>query len=113
VLTICKELIENGKIARPALGVNIIANITPQIAYYNNLSVDYGVLISPSKGSSAAQAGLENYDIITALDGEKVETYSDLQAMVLEHEIGDTVTVTVLRGSEFKNFTVTLQELAE
>jgi serine protease Do len=113
VLTICKELIENGKIARPALGVNIIANITPQIAYYNNLSVDYGVMISPSKGSAAALAGLENYDIITALDGEKVETYSDLQAMVLEHEIGDTVTVTVLRGSEFKNFTVTLQELAE
>jgi putative serine protease PepD len=93
--------------------VNIIAKITPQIAYYNNLSVDYGVFVSPANGSAAAQAGVQNYDIITAMDGEKVETYSDLQAMVLEHEIGDTVTLTVLRGSEFKNFTVTLQELAE
>lgn len=113
VLKICGELMSNGKISRPALGVNILADVTPQVAYYNNLSVDYGVLVTPAAGSMAEKAGMQTYDIIVGIDGDEVSTYSELQDKIFAHNIGDTVEVKVVRGDETLNFTVTLQELEE
>lgn len=113
VLTICKELMANGKIARPALGVGILADVTPQIAYYNNLSVESGVLVAPSAGGAAEKAGLKSYDIIVAIDDGEIKTYSELQSVIFGHEIGDTVKVTVVRGGETMDFQVTLGELAD
>lgn len=113
VLKICDELMASGKISRPALGVGIISDVTPQIAYYNNLSVDHGVLIAPSMGGAAAQAGLENYDIVIAVDDVEITTYSELQNEIFAHEIGEVVQVTVVRGQETLKFDVTLQQLEE
>ena len=113
VLTICDELIASGKILRPALGVGIISDVTPQIAYYNNLSVDYGVMIAPFMGGAAAKAGLENYDIVIAVDDVEIETYSELQNEIFAHKIGDIVRITVMRGQEKLELEVTLQELVE
>lgn len=113
VLSICKELMANGKIARPALGVGILADVTPQISYYNNLSVDYGVLVAPSAGGAAEAAGLKSYDIIVGIDGDEIKTYSELQSTIFSHEIGDKVTVSVVRGGEKLDFVVTLGELAD
>ena len=113
VLSICRELMENGKIARPALGVNAMANITPQISYYNDLSVDYGVLISPNAGGGAERAGLKAYDIIVAINGEDIKTYAELQDVVSGYNIGDTVKVTVIRDEDKLDFQVKLGELAD
>lgn len=113
VLDICKKLMADGKIARPALGVGILADVTPQIAYYNNLSVDYGVLVAPSAGGAAEKAGLKSYDIIVAIDDDEVKTYSELQSAIFDHEIGDVVKVTVVRSGEKLDFEVTLGELAD
>lgn len=113
VLNICKKLMEDGKIARPALGVGILSDVTPQIAYYNNLSVDYGVLVAPSAGGAAEKAGLKTYDIIVAIDDEEIDTYSELQDTIFEHEIGDTVKVTVIRGGDKLDYQVTLGELED
>ena len=113
VLEICQQLIKAGKVVRPALGVGIICNVTPQLAYYNELSVDYGVMIEPSQGSNAEQAGLQVYDIIVALDEKRIETFSELQTAIFEHQIGDTVKVSVVRGEEKLDVEVTLQELSD
>ena len=113
VLKICGELMSNGKIARPALGVNILADATSQGPYYNNLSVDYGVLVAPASGSMAEKAGMKTYDIIVGIDGDEISTYSELQDKIFAHNIGDKVEVKVVRGDETLNFTVTLQELEE
>ncbi len=113
VLEICDELIANGKILRPALGVGIICDVTPQVAYYNKLSVDHGVLISPSNGSNAAKAGLQNYDIVIEVDGTEIESYTELQNIIFSHEIGDTVSLKVVRGEETLEFDVKLQQLEE
>lgn len=113
VLSICKELMASGKIARPALGVAILADVTPQLSYYNNLSVDYGVLVAPSAGGAAEKAGMKSYDIIVSIDGDEIKTYSELQSTIFAHEIGDTVTVGVMRGDEAINIDVTLGELSD
>ena len=113
VLNICGQLMTNGKVTRPALGVNILADVTPQIAYYNNLSVDYGVLVVPTDGSAAEQAGLQAYDIVVAVDGVEISSYSELQSMIFAHKIGDAVVVSVVRGDEKLDLEVTLQELTD
>jgi len=60
-------------------------------------------------GGGAAQAGIQPGDIITGVDGNKVYQSSDLQETVGRLEPGDKVHLTVLRGNEQKNFTVTLK----
>lgn len=111
VLDICKQLIEQGKVIRPALGVGIVCNMTPQLAYYNDIATESGVVIVPTSGGAAAEAGMKDYDVIVALDNQEVEGYSELQTIIFEHEIGDTVKVSVVRGQETLDFEVTLQEL--
>ncbi len=51
-------------------------------------------------------------DIIVAANGEPIETIQDLQALVLEHESGDGVTLTVVRGGEEVELEVTLAVVA-
>lgn len=111
VLEICNQLIENGKVSRPALQVSIYADITAQMAQYYNLAVDYGILVQPTLGGAAAKAGMENYDIIIAVDGNKVENTAELQKYLYEKQIGDTVKITVNRDGKELDFDVVLGEL--
>jgi len=111
VETIVADLQEHGKVLRPALGVGIVRDITPELAKYNDLSVDYGVLIVPQDGGPAAQAGMEQYDIIIAVNDEKIESGSQLQQRIFSMKIGDKVTVTVQRGAKQLQLEVTLGEL--
>jgi serine protease Do len=60
-------------------------------------------------GGGAAMAGLQSGDIITRVDGNKVYESSDLQEPVGRLEPGDKIHLTVMRGNEEKNFTVTLK----
>ena len=60
-------------------------------------------------GGGAAQAGIQQGDIITGIDGNKIYESSDLQERVGRLEPGDKIHLSVLRGNEDKNFTVTLK----
>lgn len=111
VLDICNQLIENGKVIRPALQVSIYGEITAQIAQYYDLGIDYGILVHPTDGGAAANAGMEDGDVIIAIDGNRVETTSELQNYIYEKNIGDTVTVTVYRDGEELDCDVVLGEL--
>ena len=105
-------------IARPWIGVRYNV-IDAQIAKDLGLSVDHGVLISKSAtglpavlpGSPAAKAGLEENDIVVAVDGDAVDAEHDLSTRVLPHVPGDTVTLSVVRGSQTLEIDVTLGTL--
>jgi serine protease Do len=60
-------------------------------------------------GGGAAQAGLEKGDIINKVDGNPAYASSDLQERVGRLHPGDKINLTVLRGNESKDFTVTLK----
>ncbi|HEY9557333.1 MAG TPA: trypsin-like peptidase domain-containing protein, partial [Acidimicrobiales bacterium] len=51
-------------------------------------------------GSAAEEAGLEVGDVIIEVDGTEVTQSSDVRDAILEHEAGDTVTLTVIRDGE-------------
>jgi serine protease Do len=60
-------------------------------------------------GGGADQAGLEKGDIISKVDGVPAYASSDLQERVGRLHPGDKIGLTVLRGNESKDFTVTLK----
>ena len=63
---------------------------------------------SVTEGSPAAAAGIEKGDIITGVDGNAITSADGMILAVRSHNIGDTVTVKFMRGSEEKTASVTL-----
>jgi putative serine protease PepD len=63
---------------------------------------------SVSQGTPAAQAGLQAKDAVIAIDGKPIDSSEALVANIHEHKVGDTVTITVIRGSQKQDLKVTL-----
>jgi serine protease Do len=108
------QLIETGKVQRAALGI-AIGEASLADAQYVGLSEPYGVKISSlAENSAAAKAGLEEGDIIVAINGKKVERVGQLQQEVGFRKPGESVTVEVARkGGLRKTVKVKLQSLDE
>jgi putative serine protease PepD len=60
--------------------------------------------------SPASRAGLRAGDLVTRIDGQAVETYSELVARIRAHKPGDRVTLTVVRGGQETTISATLTE---
>lgn len=83
----------------PYLGVEF-EMLTPQLAGSEGITGTTGTIIrSVIADSPAAQAGLQRNDVITAVDGAAVDDQNTLANRVLEHTVGDVVTLTVVTGS--------------
>src|ERR1043165_2288278 len=102
------QLIRDGCVVRPKLGVypRAVSDIRGI-----RLPVESGLLIlQVDPNSSAAAAGLRGLsetqdgdlvigDIITAIDGEKMESQQDLYRILDKHQFGDTLQVDIVRGN--------------
>jgi len=121
-INVAKSAIESikksGKIIRPYLGVRYIP-VTKDIAEMNNLSIDYGAwVMSGSRtgqvavipNSPADKADLKENDIITEINGEKIDENHSLTRLLQNYEIGDSVEVKYLRSGEEKTAKVVLEE---
>src|SRR5216684_6940270 len=117
---IVPQLVRNGYVQRPKLGIeprNVEA-LSGQV----RLPVSYGVLImAVQPGGAAANAGLRGLvqtengdvelgDIIVAIDGEKVSNNDDLLKILDKHQVGETVSVQVMRNGRSMTVTVKLME---
>lgn len=106
---------KNGKLERPYLGVRYVA-LTDDIAYFYNLDVKRGAYIAPSQdgssaivaGSPAEKAGLKEKDIITKVDNTAIDETNSLTSLLGQHNVGDTVTLTINRGGKEQTIKVTL-----
>jgi serine protease Do len=102
------------KLARPWIGIQY-QSLDAGLAARNSLSVSEGAWITSDgsgsavqAGSPAATAGLRENDIITAVDGSKVDTNHPLVELLATHQPGSTVTLTVRRGTTDLTVQVTL-----
>lgn len=108
VRRIASELIEHGRVIRPALGVQVVNESQARLQY----GIDRGVLVAQAQpGGPAARAGILSGDLIIALDGVAIDGFRDLTRTLSERQVGDTVTVTVRRGDQQLDFDVVLGEL--
>lgn len=110
---IIADLVNNGKVIRPALGVEMLKDVDAQTARYYGLASEYGVLVKPVPDSPSAQAGIKDLDIIIALDGQKVKNRYDLQNILFAKKVGDTIKVTVARNKQKIDIKVKLAQLAQ
>ena len=71
--SVMEQLLKDGKVRRGMLGINI-QNITDDTAKALELKEKSGILVSNVKaGSAADKASVKRGDIITAINGEKLE----------------------------------------
>lgn len=114
VVTIVNELVKKGKITRPQLGVRVVAlNGIPE-AYRSRLKIKSNLkngiyVASVNKSGSAARAGMKSGDVITAVDGKKVDDVASLHSILYSHKVGDTVNVTVNRNGKNVSLKVKLE----
>ncbi|MEX0790729.1 MAG: trypsin-like peptidase domain-containing protein [Actinomycetota bacterium] len=107
---IVEQLIETGRVIHPFLGVQMVG-LSPAIASQRNIELEDGVLlVEVVPGSPAAQAGLQENDVIVEFDGEPAETPTDVSKVVNSKQPGDEVEITINRGGESRTVTATLIE---
>lgn len=107
-VNLAQQIIDGKTPTHAQLGVSL-STVTSQLAQRYHLSVDEGAYIAQVyEGTGAADAGLEEGDIVTAFDGEAVTSASDLMIDVRSKNPGDKVTLTVDRDGETKDIEVTL-----
>ena len=100
-MNIAQQIIDGKTPSHAQLGVSL-TTIDSSMAQRYGLPVDSGAYItSVVAGSGAAQAGLQQGDIITKIDDQSVTSATDLVIAVREHNPGDTVSITYNRqGTE-------------
>lgn len=112
-----KELKEFGHIRQPFFGVRYII-IDEMVQKQNKLPVGYGAMIiretlgehAVVPGSSAAKAGLKEFDIILECNGEKITTENTIQDIISRHKAGDVITCKILRNKKESEVKVKLDE---
>ena len=110
VKEIAAKLIESGKVAYPYFGITSQV-ITPDIASQNDLPVDHGVYVAKVvRGGPAADAGIQQGDIILAINGVRIDAAHPFTEVLFHHQPGETVTATVQRGSRQLSVRVMLGE---
>ncbi|HCC08254.1 MAG TPA: hypothetical protein DEP72_08885 [Clostridiales bacterium] len=106
---IIEELVNNGNIKRPFLGI-YGADITDSLSDLYELPV--GVYVqNVVKNGSAGLAGIEKGDVIISADGQKILSMEQLTNIIKNHKVGDSITIKYIRElKDKKEVKVKLQD---
>lgn len=116
VVDIVNKLVKDGKVTRPALGIQMInLSQVPVNEQQSTLkipnTVNGGVVLyKVNSGSPADKAGLKKYDVIVGIDGKTVANQADLREQLYTHKVGDKTTLTYYRGTEKKTVSLKLNQ---
>lgn len=108
--SVMQQLIDDGKVHRGMLGVTI-QNVTDDIAENQGLSDRSGAIVSSVKpGSAADKAGIKRGDVITAINGEKIDDTNVLRNKVAGTAPGTDIRLTIVRDGKEQEVTAKLDE---
>ncbi|MET3574260.1 S1C family serine protease [Bhargavaea ullalensis] len=112
VLPLVEEMMASGHVERPYIGISMYnVNEIPR-GYVNGLpnDISQGVYVEGvDPEAAAAKAGLKEGDVITEINGEKIEDGQQLRRFLYsELKVGDKATFTVYRGADKQKIEVTL-----
>ncbi|MFL5577884.1 MAG: trypsin-like peptidase domain-containing protein, partial [Gemmatimonadaceae bacterium] len=107
---VVRDLLQYGYVRRPRLGVSVSPVSAVDAEAYHLDRVAGAQIRTVEDGSPAARAGLRPGDVITALDGQTVESSADFTAELAQHKPGERVRLTVVRGGQRRDVSVQLGE---
>jgi len=111
VQKVVKDIIEFGAVQRAILGVTI-TDVTAELAKENKMDQIEGVLITALREEGAAiRAGIKKDDIVTAINGVRVNSPAELQEQVSRYRPNDRISVTLLRGNKEQQYDIVLRNL--
>lgn len=117
VVNIIKQLEENGKVVRPALGIQMmdLANLSTSDLSKLKLpeKISGGVIVRSTLDNMPASDKLQRYDVITKIDDTDIESTADLQSALYSHQIDDTIRVTFYRDGKQETTTIKLTKSTE
>ncbi|QGQ47925.1 PDZ domain-containing protein [Metabacillus sediminilitoris] len=115
LMPIVEDLMKNGKVQRPFIGVGLIEmSQVPEYYLQENMKlpedVKEGVIVgNVSEGSPAAVAGLQQQDVIVSMNGTATTSASELRKILYtETEIGEEVDITLYRSGKKMNVQIKL-----
>ncbi len=96
------QVIQNGKVRRGFIGIEMSPlNDKLRKALGIGDGIKEGIAVTDVRsGAPAEQAGVQNYDIITEVDGVKIKQTGDLLGIIAGKKVGETAKLTVLRSVE-------------
>lgn len=110
VKTVFEQIKSSGRVRRGTIGV-YAQTITPMLATALKLPQDWGVILGDVfPQTPAALAGLQIGDVVTSLDGKRMENGRQFEVNLYRRAVGDTVTVEVLRAGQTMKFPVAVTE---
>lgn len=114
VRKVIRDIREFGSVQRAILGVGI-SDVTDEVAAELSLPVISGVYVTNvSRGSSAAEAGLRQGDVIISINGVKTNSVPELQEQVAQFRPGERISLEFFReGQRFRRDNVILKGLSQ
>ncbi len=117
VVEIINQLEKDGKVTRPALGISIADLNSLSSSATSKLDlpdeVKSGVVVGSVQKGMPADGKLQEYDVITEIDGKKISSKTDIQTNLYSHSIGDTIKVIFYRGKDKKTVDLKLTKSTE
>ena len=113
-INIINQLEKNGKVTRPALGIQMVnlSNLSSTDLQRLNVpsSVTAGVVVRSVITSMPANGHLQQYDVITKVDDKAISSTTELQSALYSHSIGDSMTITYYRNGKEETTTIKLDK---
>lgn len=108
--TIAKEIIEQGRVIRPYLGISGLT-LSREIAESYDIPHEKGVLVvKVGRGSPAHRSGVSAGDIILEADSQPLKSWEDLQHAVQNKKVGDKLELSIGRDRDRGRLDVVLSE---
>ena len=107
-MEIAQQLIENGAVIRPALGVKILDVMDANTANQLGVSATGVYVVEVTAGGGAEAAGVQAGDRIIAVDDTAVSSSNSVKSYLADKQVGDTVNLQVEREGKVLTLTVIL-----
>jgi S1-C subfamily serine protease len=107
-LEVARQLIAGRPVRVPFLGVQAVADLSPEVAEQYQLGGRAGALVqSVLAGSPAAVAGLRGGDLVVRVAGRAVRGWDELKVAVRQVEVGQTIPIVVVRQGRELTLSIT------
>ncbi len=107
---IAKEIIEQGRVVRPYLGVSGLT-LSHEIAESYDIPYEKGVVVvRVGRGSPAHKGGVSAGDIILEVDNQPLKSWEDLQHVIQDKRVGDKLELSIGRDRDHGKVAVILAE---